>query len=97
MEIEIPEGGCFVASGYHIYDHYLNNQRTRYYLGDGNLVRGSTSTYSNLPTGSYCLSKGEVLYHPEIMVYFMFIACCIVASALVLLFKVIFKMLWSSR
>lgn len=97
MEIEIPEGGCFSASGSTSFYHYLNNQRIAYYLYDGKLIRGSSSSYSNLPNGVHCLSPGDVVYKPEVTVYFPFMAFALIAFAGFLLFNIIFKKLWSSR
>lgn len=97
MEIEIPSGGCFTASGSTTFYHYLNNQRITYYLYDGKFVRGSSSTYTSLPNGYHCLSSGDLVYKPEITVYFPFMAFCLIAFAGILLFNIIFKRLWSSR
>lgn len=97
MEIEIPSGGCFIASGYNTFDHYLNNSRVRYYLNENQLVRGSTSNYNNLPTGYHCLSSGDLVYKPEISVYFPFMAFVLVAFAGILLYNIIIKKLWQGR
>lgn len=68
-EIKLPENGCSVYYGTYI-DNYYNSIRTRYYLNDGQLVRSSTASYSRLPDGAVCLSQGDLIYKPELEVYF---------------------------
>lgn len=97
MEVEIPSGGCFIASGSTTFYHYLNNQRITYYLYDGKLIRGSQSSYTNLPTGYHCLQSGDVVYKPELSVYFPFLAFCLISFAGLLIFNLIIKRLWGSR
>lgn len=67
--IQIPSGGCSVYYGSYI-DHYANNIRTRYYLNEDHLVASTSNSYTNLPTGSICLSEGELRYKPELNVWF---------------------------
>lgn len=97
MEVEIPSGGCTVLSSYNTVDHYQNGTRVRYYLYDGKLVRNSSSNYSNLPTNTYCLQPGDLVYKPEIPVYFSAIAFAMISFAAVVLFNLIIKRLWGSR
>lgn len=97
MEIEIPSGGCFIASGYNTFDHYISNQRIRYYLNDNKFVRGTSSSYTNLPTGYHCLSTGDLVYKPEVPVYFSFMSFCLIAFAGILFFNIVIKKLWGSR
>lgn len=97
MEIEIPSGGCFIATGYNSFSHYLNNSRVQYYLNENQLVRGSSSSYSNLPNGYHCLSTGDLVYKPEVAVYFPFMAFALIAFAGVLLFNIFIKRLWQGR
>lgn len=97
MEVEIPSGGCFIASGSNTFAHYLNNQRITYYLYDGKLVRGSNSSYTNMPSGYHCLSTGDLVYKPEIPVYFSFMSMCIVAFSGILLYNLVIKKLWQGR
>lgn len=97
MEVDIPSGGCFVASGSNTFYHYLNNNRITYYLYDGKFVRGSSSSYTSLPNGYHCLSKGDLVYKPEITVYFPFMAFCIIAFVGILLFNIMIKNLYKGR
>lgn len=97
MEIEIPSGGCSVLSSSNTIDHYQNNIRVRYYIYDGKLVRSSSSNYSNLPSNSYCLQPGDLVYKPEIEIYFSAIAFALVAFAGILLYNLVIKKLWSTR
>lgn len=97
MEVEIPSGGCFTASGSTTFYHYLNNQRITYYLYDGKLIRGSSSSYTNLPTGYHCLSAGDLVYKPEIQVYFPVISFVMIAFAGILLYNIVVKKLWQGR
>lgn len=97
MEVEIPSGGCFIASGSSTFYHYLNNQRITYYLYDGKLVRGSSSSYTSLPNGYHCLSSGDLVYKPEIDVYFPFMSLFIILVGMYLVYDLIIKRLWGTR
>lgn len=97
MEVEIPSDGCFTANSSTTFYHYLNNQRITYYLYDGKFIRGSSSTYNSLPNGYHCLSTGDVVYKPEIDVYFPFMAFTLIAFTGILLYNILIKKLWSSK
>lgn len=97
MEIEIPTDGCSILSSYNTVDHYLNGTRVRYYIYDGKLIRNSNSSYTRLPDNSYCLQQGDLVYKPEITVYFPFMSLVIIAFSGVLLFNVFIKKLWQGR
>lgn len=97
MEVELPSGGCSILSGYNSLDHYLNGTRIRYYIYDGKLVRSSSSTYTRLPDNSYCLQSGDLVYKPEIPVYFSFMSMCIVAFAGISLYNIMIKKLWQGK
>lgn len=86
MKIDIPSGGCFYATGSNTFAHQSGSTRTTYYLQPDNykLVRGSTSTNTNSPSGVYCLSYGDLLYKSEVTDIIFPIACIIF---FVILFK----------
>lgn len=92
-EIPIPEG-CSVFYGTYI-DTYRNNQRTRYYIYGNRLVPSTTSSYTTIPTGSVCLSQGDLVYKPELEVWFslasLFIFIGIVCVAVRLLIFPFFR------
>lgn len=97
MEIEIPSGGCFVAGSATSFTHYLNGQRTTYYLNENQLIRGSSTSSSNVPSGVYCLQQGDLVYKPELEIYYQFMSLILIGAALVLIWDLIIKNLWRGR
>lgn len=97
MEVELPSTGCNIMSSYNTVDNYFNGTRIRYYIYDGKFIRSSSSSYSRLPDNSYCLRSGDLVYKPEIPVYFSFMSFCIISFAGILLFNIVIKKLWGSR
>lgn len=97
MEIEVPSDGCFVASGSNVFDHYVGSIRTRYYLYDGKFVRGSSNNHSTLPSDSYCIQSGDLVYKPELEIYFKFISFSLVIFAMLIVWNLIIKNLWKGR
>lgn len=96
MEIDLPSG-CNIYYGTYI-DNYTNNgrTRTRYYLDEGKLVQstGSSSQYDQRPTNDYhCLTDGELVYKPEVQVYFPFLASLVFIFGAYLVYKIIIKRL----
>lgn len=60
----LPATGCNVFNGSYV-DNYYSNIRTRYYIYGGNAIQSSSSTYSSIPSGAYCLRPEELpLYDP---------------------------------
>lgn len=68
-EIPLPETGCNVYHGSYV-DNYFNGKRTRFYLNDTQLVQSSKSDYSRVPDGVTCINTGDLIYKPELEVYF---------------------------
>lgn len=68
-EIPLPENGCSVYYGTYV-DNYYNSVRTRFYVNDTQLVKSSTSSYTRLPDNVVCLNQGDLIYKPELEVYF---------------------------
>jgi hypothetical protein len=96
MEVEIPTGGqCFVASGSTSYYNYINNTtRDRYYLVENKMIRANRdiSGYGNYDWSNYhCIQQGEILYTPELQVYFNFMAFTLISFCIILLYLIILK------
>lgn len=84
-EIELPPDGCNVFYGTYV-DNYDRNIRTRYYFSENKLVKSTTSSYTRLPDGAVCLSRGDLIYKPETEVYFNVIS--IVFAIIIFVFAV---------
>lgn len=84
MEITLPSDGCNVYSGTYI-DNYYNHVRTRYYLNENQLIKSSTASYTNLPTGTVCMDS-NLVYKPEIEVYFNVIS--IISAIFIFVFAI---------
>lgn len=91
--IELPSQGCNVYYGNYL-DNYHNGHRSRYYLNDGKLVLSNTSSYSSLPSGVNCLSAGDLIYRPEIDVYFQSIALVFVFFLFFSAYRLIIHPFW---
>lgn len=92
MEIALPSSGCNIYYGTYI-DNYLNNTRIRYYINEGQLIESTRSTYSSIPSGYHCLTQGDLVYKPELQIYFGVFSLAIFCLALSLIYKVIIKRL----
>lgn len=96
MEVDLPSG-CNIYYGTYV-DNYTNNGRTRvrYYINEGKLVpsSGSTSQYDQRPSNDYhCLTTGELVYKPEVQIYFPFLAGSLLVFVLILVYKIFIKRL----
>lgn len=92
MEIQLPSNGCTIFYGSYV-DHYLNNTRRRYYINNDKLVLNNTSSYNSIPSGSNCISTGDLVYKPEMAIEFPFLAFGLIAFAIFMVYKVIIKRL----
>lgn len=94
--IKLPEQGCNVFYGTYV-DNYRNSVRTRYYIFDSQLIPSSTSSYSNLPNGSVCMGETELIYKPELEVYFTFMAIVAIFFIFWFAYKIILHPFWRKR
>ena len=96
MNVELPETGCNIINSATSFYNYSSDGKTRqtYVIYDGVafLQNSSTSQYGYTYSGT-CLVTGDLVYKPEIDVYFSFIAFSLVILALIFIYKIIFKRL----
>lgn len=96
MEIELPSTGCSIFYGNYL-DHYTSDgrTRTRYYFNEGMLIKNNvtSSNYNSIPTGATCISTGDLVYKPEMLVYIPFLASSLFIFVLILVYKIFIKRL----
>lgn len=89
MDISLPTNGCNISQSNGYIDHYYNGTRTRYLINENQLVRTYTQTYTSQPTGYTCLHTGDIIYKPELSIYFPVIAGGLILIATAIIFKII--------
>lgn len=96
MNVDLPTTGCNILISSSSFYNYSPDRRTRqrYYIYDGvaHLESSSTSTYGYDYTGT-CLHTGDLVYKPEIQVYFPLIQFCFICFIVVFCYKIIIKRL----
>lgn len=96
MDVELPSTGCNILNSATTFYNYSNNNRTResYIIYDGvaHLQNTTTNQQGYTYTGT-CLFTGDLVYRPEIRVYFEFISILLFAIAFFLIYKIIIKRL----
>lgn len=93
MEIELPATGCNILNNNGVLYNYPNARtRNTYVIYDGKLFLSSqsTSNYDYSYNGT-CLVTGDLIYKPEIPIYFQFISLLLVAGCFLLIFNIMFK------
>lgn len=92
MEITLPTNGCNISQSAGYIDNYFNGTRTRYIINENKLTPVYRTTYSGgTPQYYTCLVTGDLIYKPEIAVYFPILAGGMVLVALVVLWKVMLE------
>lgn len=96
MDVILPSTGCNIINSSTSFYNYSTDSRTRdYYViydGVAHLQSSSYSQYGYSYSGT-CLETGDLVYKPEVQVYFpilSFILCC---SILLFIYHVIIKRL----
>lgn len=96
MNVELPSTGCNIINSSTTFYNYSSDGRTRssYVIYDGKAFLQSTNTsqYAYNYTG-HCLVTGDLVYKPEIEVYFPIISFCLVCFALLLIYNIFIKRL----
>lgn len=96
MNVELPISGCNILRSDTSFYNYSPDSRTRstYYIFDGQarLESTSTSQYGYTYSGT-CLQTGDLVYKPEIEIYFRFMSLSLFIFILFLIYKIIFKRL----
>lgn len=88
MDVELPSTGCNISSSSGYIDNYSGNIRTRYLVNENKLVKVYSTSYSNRPSDYICLSTGDLVYKPELAIYFQFISAIMILIATVILLKI---------
>lgn len=92
MEIELPDTGCNIINSATSFYNYSIDRRTRdlYYIYDGKAYKQSSTTNQQgyNYTGT-CLHTGDLIYKPEIQVYFPLISFIIICAAIIFAYKIV--------
>lgn len=96
MNVELPDTGCNILISSSSFYNYSTDLRTReqYYIYEG-VARKQSSTYNQYGytyTGD-CLTTGDLVYKPELQVYFPVINFCLFCVVLLLVYNIIIKRL----
>lgn len=88
MDITLPTNGCNISQSAGYIDNYYNGTRTRFLVNENKLVRAYSQSYTNMPTGYACLTTGDIIYKPELAVYFTLLSLALVATGILLIYKI---------
>lgn len=96
MDVELPSYGCNIINSSTTFYNYSNNNRTRetYIIYDG--VAHLQATQTNQTGYNYtgtCLNTGDLVYKPELDVYFPVISFCVVCFILLMIYRIFIKRL----
>lgn len=96
MDVEIPTTGCNIIASATSFYNYSSDGRTRetYFIYDG-VPHLQSSTYNQhgyTYTGN-CLSTGDLVYKPELKVYFPILAFSAVCFLLIVIYRLMIKRL----
>lgn len=93
MNVELPDG-CNIINSSTTFYNYTNNNRTRaiYYIYDGKAFKSTETTNVNpyTYTGT-CLVTGDLVYKPEVKVYFPFLAAIIISLILFIIYHIMLR------
>lgn len=96
MDVQLPESGCNIIQNSTTFYNYSSDSRTRqtYVIYDGvaYLQSTSTSSYPYSYTGT-CVHTGDMVYHPELEVYFPVLSFCFCCVIGLLIYQIFLKRL----
>lgn len=96
MNVELPTTGCNIINSSTTFYNYSPDARTRttYVIYDGQATVQSvnTSQYGYSYTGD-CLKTGDLVYKPELQVWFPTACFCIICFILILIYRIFLKRL----
>lgn len=96
MNVDLPDTGCNILISNTSFYNYSSDKRTRqrYYIYDGvaHLESSTTSTYGYDYTGT-CLNDGDLVYKPEIRVYYPLASFCVISFLLIMIYRIFIKRL----
>lgn len=96
MNVELPSTGCNIINSSTSFYNYSDNNRQRdtYIIYDGVAKKQSSSysQYGYTVTGD-CLSTGDLVYKPELQVYFPILSFCLFCFVVLLIYRIFLKRL----
>lgn len=96
MNVELPSTGCNIINGATSFYNYSSDGHTRdgyvIYDGEAHLQSSSYSQYGYTYTGT-CLVTGDLVYKPELRVYFPVACFCLICFLLIMIYKIFIKRL----
>lgn len=96
MDVVLPSTGCNIISSSTTFYNYSSDSRTRqqYVIYEG-VAHLQSSSYSN--TGynysGTCLTTGDLVYKPEVQVYYPLASFGVILTLLLLIYHIIIKRL----
>lgn len=94
MNVDLPDTGCNIIASSTSFYNYSSDSRTRetYVIYDGvaHLQNSVYSQYGYTYSGT-CLIDGDLVYKPEIQVYFPILAFCFVCAVTYFIYNLIIK------
>lgn len=96
MEVALPNTGCNILRSDSSFYNYSPDSRTRstFYIYDGVAHKESESysQYGYSYTGT-CLNTGDLIYKPELQIYYQFISFILVGFAFWLIWRLCIRRL----
>lgn len=96
MNVELPSTGCNIINSSTTFYNYSEDGRTRenyiIYDGKAHLQASAYNQYGYTYTGE-CLTTGDLIYKPELQVYFQFFSIILCSLIAVLLWKTIGRLI----
>lgn len=96
MDVVLPSTGCNIINSSTSFYNYSADARTResYVIYDGSALLQSSSynQYGYTYTGT-CLHTGDLVYKPELKVYFPLASFCVVCFLLIMIYRIFLKRL----
>lgn len=96
MDVILPDVGCNILISATSFYNYSTDLRTRdqYYIYEGVAHKQSSSynQYGYTYTGD-CLTTGDLVYKPEMEVFFPVLQFCLICFILILVYRIFLKRL----
>lgn len=94
MNVELPSTGCNIINSSTSFYNYSTDSKTRetYVIYDGKAILQSSNynQYGYTYSGD-CLVTGDMVYRPELSIYFQFISGVIIGATLYLIYKIMLE------
>lgn len=94
MNVELPSSGCNIIRGDSSFFNYSDDGHTRetYYIfgGEAFLESSTYSQYGFTHNGT-CLETGDLVYRPELQIYFPLISFGFFSFVLIVIWRVILR------